>query len=562
MLRCILPLIFLLLAGCSSHTGRDKVAAIEDHTDFSCSYFYFLWGSHAEFSEQYAESLEAYEKALICDPKADYVKEKIPILMLKMGEFERAADWLRDAIAEHPENSTYKLFLANLYLQQEKTDKAITLYKSVLKSDPDNEAVHIQLALLYSSRQEYDTAEQIFRSLLRQNSDSYFSRLSLARLLKQRNNFNSSIVEYEKALNLNWSKELAFELGYLYVNGELYLDALRIYTTITDIDRFDERASLSRIQALLDLERFDEGLTELYKTRHFSDNPEKIDLIISKVLLRTGKKAGAKEILQRLVLSENNPEPQYMLALIFFQEEDYDSSLDLLRSINETTIEFEEAIYLQTKIYQKINELKKAVALLEGLLKKEQSRSPLFYAILSSLYQDLRESDTAISTLERAVEIYPENFQLFFEYGLLLEKRADHKGAIEKMQQVLRLNPDHAEALNFIGYTWADSGINLKEALKYIEKAYLLKPKNGFIVDSLGWVHYKLGNHKKAAQILREALELEPSDPHIYEHLGDVYSAQQKNLKALQMYRQAYTLFDNKKKKKNVQKKIKANTTD
>ena len=151
MRQLCIALILLFTAGCSSHLNVAPSAVVaEDQADFSCSYFYFLWGSHAEFSAQYAESLEAYEKALICDPKADYVKEKIPILLLKMGEFDKAADWLRDAIATSPENITYKLFLANLYLQQEESEKAIELYNTVLESDPDNEAVHVRLSLLVS----------------------------------------------------------------------------------------------------------------------------------------------------------------------------------------------------------------------------------------------------------------------------------------------------------------------------------------------------------------------------------------------------------------------------
>ena len=64
----------------------------KEPVDLACAYFYFLWGTHAEFDELYSEALEAYEKALICDQDAEYVKEKIPVLLLKMGEFDKSYD--------------------------------------------------------------------------------------------------------------------------------------------------------------------------------------------------------------------------------------------------------------------------------------------------------------------------------------------------------------------------------------------------------------------------------------------------------------------------------------
>jgi Flp pilus assembly protein TadD len=124
------------------------------------------------------------------------------------------------------------------------------------------------------------------------------------------------------------------------------------------------------------------------------------------------------------------------------------------------------------------------------------------------------------------------------------------------MQQVLEQNPDHAEALNFIGYSWADANRNLDEALNYILRAMELKPGNGYIQDSLGWVYFRLGNLERAEKELRAALELVPDDPHISDHLGDVYSAMGEYEKARQAYLMALEKFDSGKKRDGVQKKL------
>lgn len=549
----------VLLCSCTTYPMPQVQPPPEkERADLSCAYFYFLWGTHAEYNEQYAEALEAYEKALICDQEASYVKEKIPVLLLKMGEFSTATDWLVQAIEDHPENITYRLLLANLYVQQDEVEKAILLYNEVLEREPDNEGVQLRLALLYSHLEQYETAEEIFRNLLENDVDSYFTHLSYARLLLQMEKYQDAIREFEKALTLNWSKDLAYEIGYLYSTQEMFNDSLRIYTTITDNDPFDERAALSRIQALIDLKQEDQALKELYTTRTYSKNPANIDLIIGKLLLRKKEINKAKEVLTKLTRETEDTEARYLLAQIAYQEKNYATSLAHLAYINTESDEFEEAVYLQTRIHQKQENIDEAINLLEKHTATEAGRSPLFYVLLSSLYQTKGEYLAAMQLMEAGIDIYPENLQLLFEYALVLEKNDLTEQALIVMESVLDVQPDHAEALNYIGYTWADKNIHLEKALEYILRADMLKPDNGFIIDSLGWVYYRLGDFQKAQKELERSLVLIPDDPYIYDHLGDVYRSLNKFTKAREVYQKAYEMFEDEKNKVKIKQKIDA----
>lgn len=548
----------LVLTGCSEKQADLSLAAPPEQVDFACSSFYFLWGTHAEYSERYPEALEAYEKALICDPGATYIEEKLPILMLKMGEYETAAAWLTDAIDKNPKNTTYLLFLANIFVQEEKIEEAVTLYEEILGLEPGNEPVNTRLGILYTHLGQYDTAEQIFRDLLARSPQSYFTSLSLARLLSQESEYDEAVLLYEKALSLNWSKELAFEVGYFYSSQQKHEDALRIYTTITDNDPFDERAWLSRIQTLLDLNRLTEADTELQNVRLFSEQPERIDLIISKVYLQQEKASEAKKILEHLDKEPDAYEARYMLALLAYRQEKYAESLEYVDRISAASDNFEEAVYLKVKILQKQQKTESAVLLLKTYLQDEKSSSPLFFALLSSLYIDQQAKDLGLITLQKGVSTYPENHQLHFELGLLLEKSNRTEDAIIQMEKVLNLQPDHADALNFIGYSWADKNMRLEEALGYILRALELQPENGFIIDSLGWVYFRLGRFKEAVETLEKATTLEPGDPHILEHLGDAHKALGNHDKALKAYGKAYDLFENKNKKSAVKEKIDA----
>lgn len=551
----------LITGGCGVvHPPPAKEVTEAEQVDFSCSSFYFLWGTHAEYGEQYPEALEAYEKALVCDPNADYIREKLPILMLKMGDFEAAAQWLAEAIAENPENTTYLLFLANIYVQQEKLEDAVPIYEEILRLEPDSEIVSTRLGILYTHLNQYDVAEKIFRDLLATSPESYFATLSLARLLKQKSEYQEALIQYEKALTLNWSKELAFEIGYVYSSQKKFDAALRIYTTITDNDNFDERAILSRIQTLLDLSRFDEAEKELHSLRQFSENPEKIEFILSKVLLQQEKIEEARQILHRLDKEEDNDEARYMLALIAYREQQYPESLEIIRRIRATSAPHDEAVYLHVRILEKQDKTEQAIALLEKNVTQESSRSPLFYALLSSLYQDTGNKDHALATLQTAVTAYPGNYQLHFELGLMLEKQQRNEEALVQMEKVLELNPDHADALNFIGYTWADQNRNLEKALDYVLRANRIKPGNAFIIDSVGWTYYRLGEFDKAVEYLKRSIAFEPADPHIFDHLGDAYSAMGNFDKALTAYKKAYELFKDQKQKSAVKEKIDAIT--
>ncbi len=128
-----------------------------------------------------------------------------------------------------------------------------------------------------------------------------------------------------------------------------------------------------------------------------------------------------------------------------------------------------------------------------------------------------------IKVLDAAREVEPENIDVLYELGVLYEKNKETDKALEYMEQVLRLNPDQANALNFIGYSWAEKGINLDKAEEMIKKALALKPGDGYIQDSLGWLYYQKGDYKKATDELLKAHQKVPDDPVIAEHVGDAY---------------------------------------
>lgn len=134
---------------------------------------------------------------------------------------------------------------------------------------------------------------------------------------------------------------------------------------------------------------------------------------------------------------------------------------------------------------------------------------------------------------------FPRNADLHYLKGSILEKMNRFDESISAMKTVLDIDPQNADALNFIGYGYADRGINLDQAEKMILQAMKLKPDNGYILDSLGWLYFKKNEFDSALKYLKRALELLPDDSNIMEHLGDVYSKKGQEKEALDYYRKA-----------------------
>lgn len=557
--HCAVILQLCLLVGyadSSRATSAPPVLEPGQVNERACSYFYFLKGTHAEYSRLFEEALKAYENALTCAPSASYIEKKLPVLHFRLGENEEAAELLKKGIQKDPQDISQYLLLAHLAIQQNKRDEAIEVYTKALEYDPDNENVRLRLAILLVQKDRLDEGEIIFRDLIAKNQELYLARIYLARLLQMRGAYDDAAKVYEEALTLSWSPELVWEMVDFYSALERYDDILRLYDSVLANESTNERAIIGRIQTLLAIGRDEEALVELQNLRKANGNVESLDMAIAKTMLRLEKIDEAKSILETLSHGELASEANYLLGLIAFQEKRMESALSFFQQVKTGSSEYADAVYLQVRILRDFDRYDRAFSLLQKAANEPQGRDPLFFALLSSLYQEKGQLEDAMKILTQGTQSFPESEQLHFERALLLERSGRQQEALETMQKVLEISPNNPEALNYIGYTWANLNIHLTEAKSYILRAVELKPDNGFIRDSLGWVEFRLGNYDTARAELLQALDLEPNDPNIHEHLGDVYRALKKTTEAIEAYRKGYELFPQEADKTRLKKKI------
>jgi tetratricopeptide (TPR) repeat protein len=185
-------------------------------------------------------------------------------------------------------------------------------------------------------------------------------------------------------------------------------------------------------------------------------------------------------------------------------------------------------------------------------------RSYLAYGSVLSEAKDYKEM---AKTYDKAVEVIGEtpkrnDWSIFFQRAIAYERLKEWAKAEPNFKQALKLNPDQPQVLNYLGYSWVDRNENLAEAMTMIERAVELRPNDGYIVDSLGWAHYRLGEFDKAVSELERAVELRAGDPTINDHLGDAYWRVGRKIEAVYQWNRALTGESDDVDKAVVQQKI------
>ena len=146
---------------------------------------------------------------------------------------------------------------------------------------------------------------------------------------------------------------------------------------------------------------------------------------------------------------------------------------------------------------------------------------------LADLQRSAKKFGEAAANYDLALALIGEpsrvNWPLFYFRAICRERLKQWPSAEADFKKALSLFPDQPLVLNYLGYSWIDQGINLDEAFGMLRKAVSLKPDDGYIVDSLGWAHFKLAHFGDALGIMEKAVELKPADPTVNDHLGDVY---------------------------------------
>ncbi|MBB3993221.1 tetratricopeptide (TPR) repeat protein [Sulfitobacter undariae] len=177
---------------------------------------------------------------------------------------------------------------------------------------------------------------------------------------------------------------------------------------------------------------------------------------------------------------------------------------------------------------RRLDKADQAIEVLEQLTRSHGDLA-VVYSTLADTLRSQEEGQAAIAAYSKAVELTdsddPRVWALHFSRGIAYSQEGDLAAAEADFRTALATNPEQPQVLNYLGYSLVEENRELDEALDMIERAVAASPDSGFIVDSLGWVYYRLGRYEEAVIQMERAVELEAVDPVVNDHLGDVYWA-------------------------------------
>ncbi len=239
-----------------------------------------------------------------------------------------------------------------------------------------------------------------------------------------------------------------------------------------------------------------------------------------------GVSVGVIYLQMALALRPASPEALAALANVYELTRRYERAIAAYDRIPAGT-PMQRAIDIRKSVnLNQLERIDEAKLLLERLAAEQPGdRRPLI--TLGDIMRSHKRYAEAVTYYTRVIELTPkpeaQHWVYWYARGTSYERLKKWPLAEADLLKALELQEDQPLVLNYLGYSWIDQNRNLKRGMAMIEKAVAAKPDDGYIVDSLGWAHYRLGNFTEAVRYLERAVELRPEDPTLNDHLGDAY---------------------------------------
>jgi tetratricopeptide (TPR) repeat protein len=284
-------------------------------------------------------------------------------------------------------------------------------------------------------------------------------------------------------------------------------------------------------------------------------SPEDFDLLFMQAQLayKAGQLPQAKSLLQQYLDVQNQrqratvpgatdagaaaADAHVLLARIAEDQGQYDEAIAELGRIDDPTLRH--SVHMrQAALRAKSGNVDGALAMIDAAGPQDDEERILGVLTKAQILRDADRVPQAISVLEAADQAMPDTVEIKYELAMLYERQNRLEDLERMLRQVIALDPDHAHAYNALGYTLADHNQRLPEALDLITQALELAPNDPFILDSMGWVKYRMGDSTAAADYLRRAYSVRP-EADIAAHLAEVLWSQGKRDQAIDLLRAA-----------------------
>lgn len=514
---------------------------------------HFATGLLYQYEGKGDESLAEFEQAVQLDPSNDDLAANVASVFLGRKLNDKGIAILETSVAQNPDSLSVLKMLGYAYRMGNQLDKAASAFQRVVKLAPTDSTGYQNLVAIYVLQDNRRQALKLLNEASKQKSDDprYWAALgemyAMAVYVEDKPEtetapgaprqpspratptpkakaketvnplvgFARALDCYEKAARLAPDDDkILNRVADLYVFNKLYDKAVPIYLKILElrpnsinireklalsyVAQDDKKKAIAQIEEIVKKEplkyKYYLMLGELYLDASRGEKDEKPG---------EGQETERQKLLgkaldkfqQAVDLNPNEIEPQLNIAYI-----------DLL-----------------------LKKPDRAIAALDKAKEKFPANAKVFYFYGLS-HSDAKQYDKAMQAFADAISKVDDSTEglldssFYFYYGAACERAGNLETATEQFRKSIEINPENPDPYNYLGYMWADKGIQLNEALDFIRKALELEPDNGAYVDSLGWVYFKLGKYDDALkELTRAATLMKEPDPEVYNHIAEVY---------------------------------------
>lgn len=481
----------------------------------------YLSGRLAGLQKDYGQAAAFYEETLVADPSNTVLLERTFLLKLANGDVDQATRYAAELEKAGIQNFLAQLVLGGDKLLKGKHGEADAILSRGRNGPLAQLSIGVSRAWALYGDGRIDEALEVLDGLNGPDWFEVFTATHKTHLLF--------------AAGRNAEALEAAEAAYAIDQG-----AIRV----TDAYARVLAANARQKDALEVLERYDQqfrGHPKLDQTRAViasgdviaplvTDPAEGMSEILYGLGAVIGRDGGEELSTSYLQLSLHlDPRAEFAaiaLGSVFERMEQPDRAIEALMMVPADSVLKREAEIQVGLNYNQLDKLQDARDHLEALIRDDPSDLEAVIALGNILraHEIYDDAETVYTRgIDTIAELETQHWLLLYFRGIARERLDKWELAEADFRKALELNEKQPLVLNYLGYSLVDQGLKLDEALQMIKTAVELRPTDGYIVDSLGWVYFRLGRYDEAVKELERAIELRPSDPVINDHLGDAY---------------------------------------
>ena len=521
-LRRAALLVALLAGACAADPGppppsAEQAGQADVRATLSGSY---LAGRHAQAERDMGRAADLLGRALKMDPDSRRLRRRTFTVLLAEGRLDEAVVLARGLIGGDGDASFSRLALAVERIGAGRFDEALKHLEAL-----PNDGIMAYLAPLLGAwaeagRGDFAAAREALKPLSDKNGSRALYDLHVALVQDRAGNTQAAVESYRRVADsqTGLSLRLVLLLGSLYERSGKLDEARTIYD---DYLKDQPRSNLLDVARA----RLDSGVKPSPEVGSAIDGAaEGLFGLAGSLRQQNARETALLLARMALYLRPDFPMQQILLADLLESDNRLDAANRVYETINP---ESPYAWTVRLRIASNLDQLDKTEEALRRLAAMAGDQPDQAEALISmgDILRGHERFDEAVQAYDRAVARIPKlekrHWRLLYSRGIALERSKKWARAEADLLKALEFEPDQPFLLNYLGYSWVEKGLHLERARDMIRAAVKLRPNDGYIVDSLGWVLYQGKKYEDAVRELERAVELRPEDPIINDHLGD-----------------------------------------